>query len=154
MVFVIYLNCILPGESIISSYFGSNHISVEICTKTFVASSFRTLVSSERISSQAKVSSWLWNNWNCSSWAKSFSFNKFFRSTYWPAVYYCAKFLHHIISLTTIQKRLGWVVSQPKYCQLISKQAKWIDWCRARIAENMFDDIILTDDELKEVKMR
>ena len=57
-----------------------------------------------------------------------------------------------MISLTTIKtikKKLGWVVTKPKYCQLIrtANKQKRLDWCRDRLADNdTFDNVIFMDE--------
>ena len=56
------------------------------------------------------------------------------------------------ISLNTVKRarhQLGWVVSNPKYCQLIRdiNKEKRMKWCNEMIKnEEQFDDVIFTDE--------
>ena len=56
------------------------------------------------------------------------------------------------VSLSTVKRaryELGWVVSNPKYCQLIrdGNKEKRLSWCKKMIEENeQFDDVLFTDE--------
>ena len=56
------------------------------------------------------------------------------------------------MSLSTIvraRRELGWVVTTPKYCQLIrdANKQKRLEWCQEMINTNeQFDDVIFTDE--------
>ena len=62
------------------------------------------------------------------------------------------KWPHLSISVTTVKRMrrmLGWVVTRPKYCQLIrdSNKQKRLAWCLDRIAaQDTFDNVIFTDE--------
>ena len=57
-----------------------------------------------------------------------------------------------MVSLSTVKRaryELGWVVSNPKYCQLIRdvNKEKRMEWCKKMIKnEEQFDDVIFTDE--------
>ena len=56
------------------------------------------------------------------------------------------------MSLSTVERarrELGWVVTVPKYCQLIREgnKAKRLEWCRKMLETNeRFDDVVFTDE--------
>ena len=57
-----------------------------------------------------------------------------------------------VISLSTVKRarrELGWVISTPKYCQLIRQrnEEKTLEWCKKMKEEGeTFDDVIFTDE--------
>lgn len=56
------------------------------------------------------------------------------------------------MSLRTVartRKQLGWMITSPKYCQLIrdANKGKRLEWCQKMIAEQeLFEDVIFSDE--------
>jgi hypothetical protein len=63
-----------------------------------------------------------------------------------------SKYSELSISISAVERArcgLGWVVTTPKYCQLIreANKQKRLEWCQTMIDTNeQFDDVVLTDE--------
>ena len=64
----------------------------------------------------------------------------------------CSKYPDLSMSISTVERarrELGWVVTTPKYCQLIreANRLKRLEWCQEMINTNeQFDDVVFTDE--------